>query len=81
MGLTMWSPPESLVRLPVTVRLNSGADVGTRSRLNFVEGDNVTLEVVDDVGQDEVEVTVSATGGGGGVGAGETDPLVFMGGF
>ena len=51
----------------VTVRKNSGADVGTRKRLNFVEGTNVTLTVADDAGGDEVDVTVAASLAGGGV--------------
>lgn len=50
---------------PVTIRKNSGADVGTRSRINLIEGTNVTLTVVDDAGGDEVDVTIAATGGGG----------------
>ena len=41
----------------LVVRKNSGADVGTRPRLNFIEGSNVTLTVADDAGSDEVDVT------------------------
>lgn len=47
---------------PVTIRRNTGADVGTRSRLNFIEGSNVTLTVADDAGSDEVDVTIAASG-------------------
>lgn len=47
----------------ITVRKNTGADVGTRSRLNFIEGSNVTLTVTDDAGNDEVDITVTSTGG------------------
>lgn len=50
---------------PVTVRKNTGSDVGTRSRLNFIEGSNVTLTVADDAGGDEVDITIAASGGGG----------------
>lgn len=50
---------------PVTVRKNTGADVGTRSRLNFIEGSNVTLTVADDAGGDEVDITIASTGGSG----------------
>lgn len=50
----------------VTVRENGGADVGTRPRLNLIEGSGVTLTVADDATDDEVDVTVAATGGGGG---------------
>lgn len=50
----------------VTVRKNTGADVGTRPRLNLIEGANVTLTVADDAGSGEVDVTIASTGGGGG---------------
>lgn len=50
----------------ITVRKNSGADVGTRARLNFIEGANITLTVADDSGSGEVDVTIAASGGGGG---------------
>lgn len=45
----------------------AGVDVGTRNRINFIEGANVTLTVSDDAGNDEVDVTVVAVGGGSGV--------------
>lgn len=47
----------------VVVRKNSGADVGTRPRINFIEGSNVTLTVADDAGDGEVDVTIAASGG------------------
>lgn len=50
---------------PITVRKNTGVDVGTRSRLNFIEGTNVTLTVSDDAGSDEVDITITASGTGG----------------
>lgn len=50
----------------VAVRLNTGANIGERPRLNFIEGTNVTLTVVDDAFSNEVQVTIAATGGGGG---------------
>jgi hypothetical protein len=49
----------------VTVRKNSGADVGTRKRLNLIEGTNVTLTVADDGTDDEVDVTIGASGASG----------------
>ena len=39
----------------------AGTDVGTRNRLNFIEGANVTLTIADDAGSDEVDVTVAAS--------------------
>ena len=50
----------------VTVRKNSGADVGTRPRINLIEGSNVTLTVTDDGAGNEVDVTIASTGGSGG---------------
>lgn len=49
----------------VTVRKNSGANVGTRPRLNLIEGANVTLTITDDGAGDEVDITIAASGGGG----------------
>lgn len=50
----------------VAVRKNSGANVGTRPRLNLIEGSGVTLTVADDGTDDEVDVTIAAAGGGAG---------------
>jgi hypothetical protein len=47
----------------IKVRKNTGADVGSRRRLNLIEGANITLTVADDVGGEEVDVTVAAAGG------------------
>jgi hypothetical protein len=47
----------------VGVRKNSTGSVFTRSRLNFIEGSNVTLTVADD--GTEVDVTIAASGSGG----------------
>ncbi len=44
----------------VSVNRNSGATIGTRRRINFIEGANITLTIVDDAGAEEVDVTVSA---------------------
>ncbi len=47
----------------ITIRKNSGANVGTEDRLNLIEGTNVTLTVLDDPLNNEVDVTIAATGG------------------
>lgn len=52
----------------------NGVNVGSRSKVNFVEGANVTLTITDDTVNDEIDVTIAATGGGGG-GATDTDGL------
>ncbi|MCX7862111.1 MAG: hypothetical protein N2449_03890, partial [Bacteroidales bacterium] len=43
---------------------NSGTDVGTRNRLNLIQGANVTLTVADDAANDEIDVTIAATSSG-----------------
>lgn len=50
----------------VEVVKNSGAVVGTRKQLNFIEGSNVTLTIADDVGNDQVDITVASSGGASG---------------
>jgi len=51
---------------PVAVSKNSGATVGTRSELNFIEGANITLTIADDAGNDEIDITITGAAGGGG---------------
>jgi hypothetical protein len=43
----------------VVVRVNGGADVGARPRLNFVPGANISLLGVDDSVQSEIEITIA----------------------
>lgn len=47
----------------VAIRKNTGADAGSRRRLNLIEGANVTLTVADDAANEEVDVTIAAEGG------------------
>lgn len=49
------------MQMGVTVRKNSGANVGTRQRLNFIEGANITLTVSDDGTDNEVDVTIAGS--------------------
>lgn len=46
----------------IAVNKNSGATVGTRRRVNFIEGSGVTLTVADDPGNEEIDVTIAASG-------------------
>lgn len=48
----------------VTVRKNSGADIGTEHRLNLIEGANVSLTVTDDPANKEIDITIASIGGG-----------------
>lgn len=53
----------------IQVRYNSTGDpVGTRKTINLIPGTNVTISVVDDNANDQVNVTINASGGGGGGG-------------
>lgn len=49
----------------ITVRKNSSSDVGSRPRLNFIEGDGISLDVQDDAGGDEIDITVAVSPGTG----------------
>lgn len=49
----------------LSVSKNAGATVGTRRKLNFMEGTNVTLTIADDAGNGEIDITINASGGGG----------------
>jgi hypothetical protein len=48
----------------VTIRKNTGVNVGTRPRLNLIEGTSVTLTVTDDAASDEVDITIASSAGG-----------------
>lgn len=44
-----------------TIRLNSGANVGTESTLNLIEGAGIDLTVVDDAPNKEIDITIAST--------------------
>lgn len=48
---------------------DGGSPIGTRAGLNFIEGANINITVVDDPTNNEVDVTIAASGGGGGAGS------------
>jgi len=50
--------------------LKNGALIGTRQAINFVQGANATLTVVDNAGSERVDVTIAAAAGGSGGGGG-----------
>lgn len=69
-----------LVKRPKTVEALTGlvikkanAVIGTQPNLNFIEGTNVTLDIVNNTGTQSVDVTVNAAGGSGG---GQVDSVV-----
>jgi len=60
-GAAVWI--ETTGAAAIVVRKNSGTNIGTRPRLNFIEGSNVTLAISDDSGSDEIDISIAATGG------------------
>jgi hypothetical protein len=54
-----------LNRPDTLVIAKAGTTVGTRPKLNFIEGTNVSITTTDNVGSDQVDVSISATAGGG----------------
>ena len=59
-----------------------GVDVGTRAKLNLIEGSNVTITAVDNSGAGRVDVTIASAGAGGGSITevnGQTGPVVTLG--
>lgn len=47
----------------LAVNKNSGATIGTRRRINLIEGPNMTLTVADDAANEEVDITFEAQSG------------------
>lgn len=48
----------------------AGSAAGTRRKINFIAGSNVSISAVDDSGNEEIDVTISSTAAGGGVSLG-----------
>lgn len=67
-GLSLSSGSLSVANNTTTQRIevvkNSGAVVGTRKQLNFIEGANTTLTVADDAANDQIDITIASGGGG-----------------
>ena len=58
---------DSNARTAVSV---GGSAAGTRRKINFIAGTNVTISAADDSGNEEVDVTINSTAAGGGVSLG-----------
>lgn len=58
-----------------TIIAKAGTTIGTRRKINFIEGTNVTITVADDSAGEKVDVTIAASGGGGGM----TNPMTSEG--
>jgi hypothetical protein len=55
-----------------TIIKKAGTLIGTRRKVNFIEGANVTLTIADDAINDEIDITIAATGGSGSPGGSDT---------
>ncbi len=42
----------------ITVRVNTGANVGSRPRLNIINGAGISVTAVDDAGDNEIDITI-----------------------
>lgn len=49
--------------------LAASAIMGTRSRINFIQGSNVSISVVDNAANNRLDITLASAGGGGSGGA------------
>lgn len=49
------------------VRKNSTGSDFRRSRVNMIEGSNITITMADDPTNNEVDVTIASSGGGSGI--------------
>ncbi len=54
----------------------AGTLIGTRKRINLIEGSNVTLTVADDSGGNGVDVTIASAGGGGAIEVAKAGTLI-----
>ena len=43
----------------LTVRKNTGSNIGSRPRLNFIEGSNISLTISDDAVDNEIDITLN----------------------
>jgi hypothetical protein len=65
LGVGGYMRADAQLIVPREVRVaKAGVLVGTRARLNLIEGAGVTITVADDSGDDEIDITISAGVGG-----------------
>lgn len=50
-----------------TIRKNSTGSDFRRTRVNFIEGSNITITMTDDSTNNEVDLTITGSGGGSGI--------------
>lgn len=62
-----------------TIIKKAGTIIGVKRAINFIEGTNVTLTIVDDPTNNEVDITISSSGGGGGISDGDKGDVTVSG--
>lgn len=62
--LTFTTPDNKSAQQVIVAK--AGSTIGTRHKINLIEGTNVTLTVADNSGADRVDVTINSSGSGGG---------------
>jgi hypothetical protein len=58
----------------------AGTLIGTRKRVNFIEGTNITLTITDDAVNNEVDVTIASAGGASGSPGGSDTQIQYNSG-
>ena len=56
------SPPQPQTQIVIQ---KNGSNVGSRSRINYIEGSNISITAADDIVNDRVNLTISSSGGSG----------------
>ena len=70
------SPPQPQTQIVIQ---KNGSNVGSRPRINFIEGSGLSITAADDIVNDRVNLTLSVSGGGGSGSQGFTGPQGFTG--
>ena len=56
------SPPQPQTQIVIQ---KNGSNVGSRSRINYIEGSNISITAADDIVNDRFNLTISSSGGSG----------------
>ena len=70
------APPQPQTQIVIQ---KNGSNVGSRPRINFIEGSGLSITAADDIVNDRVNLTLSVSGGGGSCSQGFTGPQGFTG--
>ena len=70
------APPQPQTQIVIQ---KNGSNVGSRPRINFIEGSGLSITAADDIVNDRVNLTLSVSGGGGSGSQGFTGPQGLTG--